>query len=163
MKSQARLSDFTFTFQFHALEKAMATHFSVLAWRIPGMAEPGGLPSRGSHRIGQDWSDLAAAAGFQCTSTDCFSCILKANFCITKVLICSICFVLLISICFLFCSFYSCLFRNSPFIHVWLEVLCLKSNIHRIFLFIFFVIYLYLDSTRVRENILNDLSLLKFV
>ena len=50
-KSQTRLSDFTFTFHFHALEKEMATHFSVLAWRIPGMAEPGGLPSMGSHRV----------------------------------------------------------------------------------------------------------------
>ena len=162
-KSQTRLSDFTLTFHFPALEKEMATHSSVLSWRIPGMTEPGGLPSMGSHRIGQDWSNLAAAACFQCTSTDCFSCILKANFCITKVLICSICFLLLISIYFLFCSFYLCLFRNSPFIHVWLEVLYLKSNIYRIFLFIFFVIYLYLDSTRVRGNILNDLSLLKFV
>ena len=47
---------------FHALEKEMATHSSVLAWRIPGMAEPGGLPSMGSHRVGHDWSDLAAAA-----------------------------------------------------------------------------------------------------
>ena len=49
-----RLSDFTFTFHFHALEKAMATHSSVLAWRIPGTGEPGGLPSTGSHRVGQD-------------------------------------------------------------------------------------------------------------
>ena len=49
-----RLSDFTFTFHFHALEKEMATHSSVLAWRIPGMAEPGGLPSMGSHRVGHD-------------------------------------------------------------------------------------------------------------
>ena len=47
-KSRARLSDFTFTFHFHALEKEMATHSSVLAWRIPGTAEPGGLPSMGS-------------------------------------------------------------------------------------------------------------------
>ena len=61
-KSQTRLSDFTFTFHFHALEKEMATHSSVLAWRIPGMGEPGGLPSLGSHRVGHDWSDLAAAA-----------------------------------------------------------------------------------------------------
>ena len=52
--SQARLSDFTFTFHFHALEKAMATHSSVLAWRIPGTGEPGGLPSMGSHRVGHD-------------------------------------------------------------------------------------------------------------
>ena len=53
-KSQARLSNFTFTFHFHALEKEMATHSSVLAWRIPGMGEPGGLPSMGSHRVGYD-------------------------------------------------------------------------------------------------------------
>ena len=50
----SRLSDFTFTFHFHALEKEMATHSSVLACRIPGMAEPGGLPSMGSHRVGHD-------------------------------------------------------------------------------------------------------------
>ena len=53
-KSRARLSDFTFTFHFHALEKEMATHSSVLAWRIPGMGEPGGLLSMGSHRVRQD-------------------------------------------------------------------------------------------------------------
>ena len=58
-KNRAWLSDFTFTFQFHALEKEMATHSSVLAWRIPGMGEPGGLPSMGLHRVGHDWSDLA--------------------------------------------------------------------------------------------------------
>ena len=58
--SQSRLSDFTFTFHFHALEKEMATHSSVLAWRIPGTAEPGGLLSIGSHRVGHDWSDLAS-------------------------------------------------------------------------------------------------------
>ena len=52
--SQTRLSHFTFTFHFHALEKEMATHSSVLSWRIPGMAEPGGLPSMGSHRVGHD-------------------------------------------------------------------------------------------------------------
>ena len=62
VKSQTWLSDFTFTFHFHVLEKAMATHSSVLAWRIPGMAEPGGLPSMGSHRVRHSWSDLAAAA-----------------------------------------------------------------------------------------------------
>ena len=61
-KSQTRLSDFTFTFHFHALEKEMATHSSVLALRIPGMGEPGGLPSMGSHRVGHNLSDLAAAA-----------------------------------------------------------------------------------------------------
>ena len=53
-KSRTRLSDFTFTFQFRALEKEMATHSSVLAWRIPGTGEPGGLPSLGSHRVGHD-------------------------------------------------------------------------------------------------------------
>ena len=57
-KSRTRLSDFTFTFHFHALKKEMATHSSVLAWRIPGKAEPGGLLSVGSHRVGHDWSDL---------------------------------------------------------------------------------------------------------
>ena len=60
--SRTRLSNFTITFHFHALEKEMATHSSVLAWRIPRMGEPGGLPSMGSHRVGHDWSDLAAAA-----------------------------------------------------------------------------------------------------
>ena len=53
-KSRTRLSDFTFTFHSHALEKEMATHSSVLAWRIPGMGEPDGLPSMGSHRVGHD-------------------------------------------------------------------------------------------------------------
>ena len=61
-KSQTWLSDFTSTFHFHALEKEMATHSSVLAWRIPGTGEPGGLPSMRSHRVRHDWSDLAAAA-----------------------------------------------------------------------------------------------------
>ena len=53
-KSQALLSDFTFTFHLHALEKEMATYSHVLAWRIPGTGEPGGLPSMGSHRVGHD-------------------------------------------------------------------------------------------------------------
>ena len=59
-KTRTQLSDFTFTFHFHALEKEMATHSSVLAWRIPGTGEPGGLPSMGWHRVGHDWSDLVA-------------------------------------------------------------------------------------------------------
>ena len=59
-KSQTWLSDFTLTFLFHALEKEMATHSSVLAWRIPGMGECGGLPSMGLHRVRHDWSNLAA-------------------------------------------------------------------------------------------------------
>ena len=53
-KSRARLSDFTFNFHFHAMEKEMATHSSVLAWRIPGTEEPSGLPCMGSHRVGYD-------------------------------------------------------------------------------------------------------------
>ena len=59
-QSRTWLSDFIFTFHFHALEKEMATHSSVVAWRIPGRGEPGGLPSMGSHRVRHDWSDLAA-------------------------------------------------------------------------------------------------------
>ena len=61
-RSQTRLSDFTLTSHFPALEKEMATHSSVLAWRIPGTGQLGGLPSLGSHRVGHDWSDLAAVA-----------------------------------------------------------------------------------------------------
>ena len=61
-KSWTRLSDFTFTFHFHALEKEMADHSSVLAWRIPGTVEPDGMLSIGSHRVGHNWSDLAATA-----------------------------------------------------------------------------------------------------
>ena len=60
-KSWTWLSDFTFTFHFHALEKELAIHSSFLAWRIPGTGEPGGLPSMGSHRVWHDWSNLAAA------------------------------------------------------------------------------------------------------
>ena len=63
-EGQTWLSDFTFTFHFHALEKEMATHSSVLSWRIPGTGEPGGLLSMGSHRVGHDWSDLAAGMSF---------------------------------------------------------------------------------------------------
>ena len=69
-KSWTRLSDFTFTFHFHALEKKMATHSSVLAWRIPGMREPGGLSSMGSHRVRHDWSNLAAVRNNRKTWTD---------------------------------------------------------------------------------------------
>ena len=62
-KSRTRLSNFTFIFRFHALEKEMATHSGVLAWRIPWTGEPSGLPSVGSHRVRYDSGDLAAAAG----------------------------------------------------------------------------------------------------
>ena len=61
-REESDTNDFTFTFHFHALEKEMATHSHVLAWRIPGTGEPGGLPSLGSHRVRHDWSDLAVAA-----------------------------------------------------------------------------------------------------
>ena len=81
-KSRTWLSNFTFTFHFHALEKEMATHSSVLAWRIPGTGEPDGLPSMGLHRVGHDWSNLAAAAGRLLATSDirflcsclCFNC-----------------------------------------------------------------------------------------
>ena len=68
-KSRTQLSDFTFTFHFHALEKEMATHSSVLAWRLPGTAEPGGLPSMGLHSVGHDWSNSAAATPYQYIET----------------------------------------------------------------------------------------------
>ena len=64
-KSQTWLSNFTFTFHFHALEKEMATQSTVLAWRIPGTGEPDGLPSMGSHRVRHDWSNLTVA-GIPC-------------------------------------------------------------------------------------------------
>ena len=64
VKSQTWLSDFTFTLHFHALEKEMATHSNVLAWRMPGTEEPRGLPYMGSHRVGHDLSDLAEACDY---------------------------------------------------------------------------------------------------
>ena len=77
-KSRTQLSNFTFSFHCHALEKEMATHSSVLAWRIPGMGEPGGLPSMGSHRVGHHWSDLAVAAAAAPSCLDSFQ--LHLNF-----------------------------------------------------------------------------------
>ena len=78
--SRTRLSNFTFTFCFHALEKEMATHSSVLAWRIPGTGEPGRLPSMGSHRVRQDRSDLAVAQRwFYITITVHYVCCLSIN------------------------------------------------------------------------------------
>ena len=78
-KSRKRLSDVIFTFHFHALEKEMATHSSVLAWRIPATGEPGGLPSMGSYRVGHDWSDLAAAAAAAAAARDLHG--LTSSFC----------------------------------------------------------------------------------
>ena len=65
-EGRTRLSDFTFTFHFYALEKEIATHSSVIALRITGTGEPGGLPSVGLHRVGHNWSDLAAAGPKLC-------------------------------------------------------------------------------------------------
>ena len=112
-KSQTRMSDFSFTFHFHALEKEMATHSSVLAWRIPGTGELVGLPSLGSHRVGHDWSDLAAAAAaiFHCvyvcictyTEHSVSSCILMDTSCfhilvaVNKILGCMYLFKLAVS------------------------------------------------------------------
>ena len=70
-KSRIRLSDFPFTFHFHVLEREMATHSSVLALRIPGTEEPDGLLSMGSHRVGHDWSDLAAVCHCLFISYNC--------------------------------------------------------------------------------------------
>ena len=73
-KSRTRLSDFIFIFHFHVLEKEMAPNSSTLAWKIPWMEEPGGLPSMGSHRVRHNWSDLAAAAAtfkYPWTSQSC--------------------------------------------------------------------------------------------
>ena len=70
-KSRTRLSDFPFTFHFHALEKEMATHSSVLAWRIPGTREPGGLLSLGSQRVGHDWSGLSSSSSIPIHLTVC--------------------------------------------------------------------------------------------
>ena len=70
-KSRTWLSDFTFTFHFHALEKEMATHSSVLTWRIPRLGEPGGLLSLGSHRVGHDWSNLDLAAMYHQQLINC--------------------------------------------------------------------------------------------
>ena len=81
-KSWTWLNNFTFTFPFHALEKEMATHSSVLAWRIPGTEEPGGLLSMGSHRVGHDWSDLAAAAAAAAIMSKPY-CLMKCGFIIT--------------------------------------------------------------------------------
>ena len=84
MKSRTRLSGFTFP--FHALEKEMATHSSVLAWRIPETGEPGGPLSMGSHRVGHDWSDLAAAAA-AFSASECMSYLLNIFTCENAVLL----------------------------------------------------------------------------
>ena len=80
-KSQTGLSDFTFTFHLHALEKEMATHSRVLAWRIPETGEPGGLPSMGSHRVGHDWSNLAAAAASSLDDKESSLCVVVFPLC----------------------------------------------------------------------------------
>ena len=69
-QSWTELSDFTFTFHFHALEKEMAIHSSILAWRMPGMGEPCGLTSMGSQRVGHDWGDLVAAVAAELSASE---------------------------------------------------------------------------------------------
>ena len=75
LRVRTRLSDFTFTFHFHALKKEMATYSSIIDWRIPGTGEPDGLLSMGLHRVGNDWNDLAAACllrwASQCENSPC--------------------------------------------------------------------------------------------
>ena len=133
-KSWTRLSDFTFTFHFHVLEEEMATHSSVLAWRIPGTAGPGGQPSMGSHRVGHDWSDLAAAAA--AVMYDCY--ILTFFFlCLWKVsLSSSLSYLILIeslsSLCLVFAWYvifillsiylYLCILNASVIEHIQLSV-----------------------------------------
>ena len=89
-KSQTRLSDFPFTFHFHALEREMATHSSVLVWRTPGTGEPGGLLSVVSHRVGQDLSDLAAGAVANLTAVIISQCIHASNHHIIHISLCLI-------------------------------------------------------------------------
>ena len=156
------LSDFPFTFHFHALEKEMATHSSVLAWRITGMGEPGGLPSMGSHRVGHDWSDLAAAAAWDLEQN--WNSLLWTKICassgpwiIPNVITTSLslnlpqpypsssCYFKISSVllpqCFCTCSFL-CLKPCTQFF-MWLT-----STVHFVFTFIKYV----------RGNLLNDVS-----
>ena len=82
--SRTQLSNFTFTFHFHALEKELATHSKFLAWRILGTGEPGELQSKGSHRVRHDWSDLAAAAAAAAGKGNPFICNLSIPICRDK-------------------------------------------------------------------------------
>ena len=113
-EGRTQLSDFTFTFHFHALEKEMATHSNVLAWRIPGMREPGGLLSLGSHRVGHDWSDLAAAAAAAvvCLNFSLLKIIFEKQPLIIKTLANSVIFYALTS-CFFFTALILCVNINS--------------------------------------------------
>ena len=79
VKSRTRLNDFTFTFLFHALEKAMASHSSTLAWRIPGTAEPGGLLSMGSHGVGHDRQRLSSSSSSR-HHYNCFTYFIRFNY-----------------------------------------------------------------------------------
>ena len=126
-KSQTRLSYFTFTFHFHALEKEVATHSSVLAWRIPGTGEPGGLPSMGSHRVRHDWSDLAVAAAVAVTKL-----ISEIQLFLISLFLCVFYFMN-------FCSyFFLCIFFG--FILLFLK----KNNLLRLILSLFFYILWYM-------------------
>ena len=138
--SQARLSDFTFTFHFHALEKEIATHSSILAWRIAGTEEPSGLPSMGSHRVGHDWRDLAAAAAAaELIKNNCLSVILLIGYFSMKgvrIFSCAIMLWNLTKICLIdhifipFCFYFLCPLNLKAFVLFQLSKL---SSIYVIF------------------------------
>ena len=142
-RSWTRLSNFTFPFHFPALEKAMAAHSSVLAWRIPGTGEPGGLPSMGSHRVGHHWSDLAAAAALR--SSLCS--ILKNGPCVPKRIMYSFAFrwnALYISVKIIWCNMYTILcfltdFHSGCSIH-WCSPLILSSPINFSFMSLCYIL-----------------------
>ena len=141
-KSLTRLSDFTFTFHFHPLEKEMATHSSVLAWRIPGMGEPSGLPSMGSHRVGHDWSDLAAAAAAAFLFTSVFVCLHLPVFSLRRIVRLIYACIFLDQCCpndlsvtiqmFCICSIQYGNWPHMFFVHLKC-VICLRNGIFKVF------------------------------
>ena len=126
-----------FTFHFHALEKEMATHSSVLAWRIPGMAEPGGLPPMGWHRVRYDWSDLAAAAAASRHVLIAILLLVSGYFCSSSLFIFSFSFILSGLIIFfssihVFLPFYFLCTVQFWFV-VTMEFICLPTTISTYF------------------------------
>ena len=140
-KSQTRLSDFTFTFHFPALEKEMATHSSVLAWRIPGTGEPGGLLSVGSHRVGHDWSDLAAAAIHSTFDHFC-PCVIKS-----------------INLMFLYPLLLQPIFPAFPFSQVTVFGFCIPMCIDISLIFSWYLIWLHLIPWTFCIHILSWVTL----